>query len=86
MSVDFGVEIVRPFEATGEVYFAETPKGKVASALHVGSYDRMSKTHEAIHRWAAANRQTFAGQSWEIYGDWTEDVTKLQTRIEYLLS
>jgi len=36
--------------------------------------------------WAAANNETFAGWSWEIYGDWNEDVSKLETRIEYLLS
>jgi hypothetical protein len=29
--------------------------------------------------------KSFAGKSWEIYGDWTDDVTKLETRIEYLL-
>jgi effector-binding domain-containing protein len=86
MDVDFGVEVVRPFEQSGEVYLAETPGGKVASALHVGAYDRMGETHEAIRRWAAANGETFAGKSWEIYGDWTDDVTKLETRIEYLLS
>jgi effector-binding domain-containing protein len=86
MEVDFGVEIVRPFEPTGEVYLAETPSGNVASALHVGAYARMSETHDAIHRWAAANGKNFAGKSWEIYGDWTEDETKLETRIEYLLA
>ena len=85
MEVDFGVEIVQPFERTGEVYMAETPGGRVASALHVGPYDRMSQTHDAIHQWAASNAETFAGKSGEIYGDWTEDATKLQTRIEYLL-
>ena len=86
MDVDFGVEVVRPFERTGEVYLAETPAGTIASALHVGPYDRMRETHDAIHRWAAANGRNFAAKSWEIYGDWTNDVTKLQTRIEYLLS
>jgi effector-binding domain-containing protein len=86
MEVDFGVEVVRPFEQNGEVFLTETPGGITASALHVGPYDKMSDTHEAIHRWAAANGKTFAGKSWEIYGDWTEDTTRLETRIEYLLS
>jgi effector-binding domain-containing protein len=85
MDVDFGVEVVRSFEQAGEVHLVETPGGKVASALHVGPYDRMKETHDAIHQWAKANGQTFAGKSWEIYGDWTDDVTKLETRIEYLL-
>jgi hypothetical protein len=46
----------------------------------------MNKTHEAIHAWAAVNGSSFAGTSWEIYGDWTDDVSKQETRIEYLLS
>ena len=86
MDVDFGVEVVRPFESLEEVAFIETPSGKVASALHVGPYDQLKNTHDAIHAWAAANGTSFAGTSWEIYGDWTDDVSKLETRIEYLLS
>jgi hypothetical protein len=38
-----------------------------------------------LHAWAAANRRAFAGQSWEIYGDWHDDVTKVETDIVYLL-
>jgi effector-binding domain-containing protein len=60
--------------------------GRVASALHVGPCDRRAESHEAIHKWSAANGETFAGKSWEIYGDWIEDATKLETRIEYQLS
>jgi effector-binding domain-containing protein len=68
------------------VIYTETPSGKVATALHVGPYERLGDAHKAIHAWAAANKISFAGKSWEIYGDWTEDVAKLETRIEYLLS
>lgn len=86
MDVDFGVQVTRQFERSGEVFSTETPAGKVASALHIGPYERLGKTHQAIHSWAAANKITFAGKSWEIYGDWTEDSSKLETRVEYLLS
>jgi effector-binding domain-containing protein len=61
MEVNFGVEIVRPFEEAGEVHLVETPGGKVASALHVGPYDRMRETHDAIHRWAAAMGRALRG-------------------------
>ena len=86
MDVDFGVEVVRLFEPIGEVSLAETPAGKVASASHVGPYDRIRETHNAIHAWAKANHAGFAGKSWEIYGDWTADPSKLETRVEYLLA
>jgi effector-binding domain-containing protein len=86
MDIDFGVQVVRPFEATGDVVPTQTPAGKVAAAIHVGPYERLGETHDAIHAWAASNKITFAGKSWEIYGDWTDDPTKLDTRIEYLLT
>ena len=86
MDVDFGVQVTRAFERSGGVYCTETPAGKVVTALHVGPYERLSDTHKAIHAWAAANKISFAGKSWEIYGDWTEDTAKLETHVEYLLS
>jgi hypothetical protein len=36
MNIDFGVEVVRHFEPSGEVQVVETPAGNVASALHLG--------------------------------------------------
>lgn len=86
MDVDFGVEVVRSFEPSGEVFSTEVPSGRVATALHVGPYERMRETHDTIHAWAAANHITFAGKSWEIYGDPTPDPSKLETRVAYLLS
>jgi hypothetical protein len=85
MDVDFGVEVVRTFEPEGEVRAVETPAGEAAVAVHVGSYDRMKETHDAIHAWSAANKRAFAGKSWEIYGDWSDDPAKLETTIVYLL-
>ena len=86
MNVDFGVQVTRAFERSGEVFSAETPTGKVATALHIGPYERLGDTHKLIHAWAASNNTSFAGKSWEIYGDWAEDAAKLETRVEYLLS
>jgi effector-binding domain-containing protein len=85
MNVDFGVEVTRTFETSGEVYATETPAGEAAIALHVGGYDRLSETHDLVHAWAAANRRTFGGQSWEIYGDWCDDPARLETTVVYLL-
>ena len=73
------------FEPEGEVHAVETPAGEAAVAVHVGPYDRMKDTHDAIHAWRAANNRTFAGKSWEIYGDWSDDPAKLETTIVYLL-
>jgi DNA gyrase inhibitor GyrI len=85
MDVDFGVEVTRTFESAGEVYATETPAGTVAVAVHVGAYERMKETHDAIHAWREANNRSFAGKSWEIYGDWSDDPSRLETTILYLL-
>ena len=85
MDVDFGVEVTRDFEASGEVHATETPTGEVATALHVGPYDRMKETHDAIHAWASANQRQFAGKSWEIYGDPKDDPSGVDVTICYLL-
>jgi effector-binding domain-containing protein len=86
MDVDFGVEVARAFESCGEVCATETPAGMAAVATHVGAYDRMKETHDAIHAWRAANNRAFAGKSWEIYGDWSDHPSKLETTIMYLLA
>ena len=85
MDVDFGVEVVRAFEPEGEVYATATPAGEVAVAGHVGPYERIRDTHDAIHAWRVANNRVFAGMSWEIYSDPSDDPAKLETTILYLL-
>ena len=86
MDIDFGVEVVRSFAPEGDITLAETPAGKVLAASHIGPYQRLGETHDAIHAYAAANKLSFAGKSWEIYGDPVEDPARLETRVEYLLS
>jgi effector-binding domain-containing protein len=85
MAVDFGVEVTRRFETSGEVQATKTPAGPVATAVHVGPYDRLGDTHAAVHAWANHNRRRFAGKSWEIYGDWNDDPGKLEMTVMYLL-
>jgi len=85
MDIDFGVQVVRPFEGEGEVICTETPAGEVAMTTHVGSYDKLAGAYDAIHSWRAANGRAFGPCSWEIYGDWTDDTTKLETQVVYLL-
>jgi effector-binding domain-containing protein len=86
MDADFGVEVVRQFEPSGEVRPVHTPAGEVAVAVHIGGYDRLHEAHDAIHAWTRANGRAFAGQSWEIYGDPSPDPAKTETTVAYLLS
>lgn len=85
MDIDFGVQVTGPFAGEGEIMLAETPAGEVVTVLHRGPYDQLGGAHDAIHAWRAANQRAFAGSSWEIYSDWSEDPAKLETQVLYLL-
>jgi effector-binding domain-containing protein len=85
MHADFGVEVTREFDSSGEVRPIRTPGGEAAVAKHVGSYDGLAEAHRAIHTWAKESGRALAGTSWEIYGDWNDDPTKLETLVMYLL-
>ncbi len=85
MTVDFGVEVAATFAPVGEIIASATPSGEVATTLYVGPYSGIGAAHDALHRWREAAGREFAGWSWEIYGDWTADESKLETQILYLL-
>lgn len=85
LTIDFGVEVVRPFDGEGEVACVATPAGRVVSMVHRGAYDRLADTHSALLAWCRGNGRTIGGASWEIYGDWNDDPTRLETTVVYLL-
>jgi effector-binding domain-containing protein len=85
MPIDFGVEVTRRFEPAGEVRCVETPAGEAAETVHVGAYTGLPQAHAALHAWCAANGRKIGAFSLEIYGDWSEDPSKLETTIQYLL-
>jgi effector-binding domain-containing protein len=85
MPIDFGVEVTRRFEPEGEVRCLETPAGEAAVARHRGAYRGLPKAHAALHAWCAQNGRTIGAYSLEVYGDWSDDPSKLETTIQYLL-
>ena len=85
MDVDFGVEVTGPFDGEGEVVPTQTPAGEVVSTVHIGPYDRLADAYRAIEAWREAHGREFAGHSWEIYGDPTDDPATLEVRVVYLL-
>jgi effector-binding domain-containing protein len=85
MPIDFGVEVTRRFEPEGEVRCVDTPAGEAAVVEHRGAYGGLPSAHAALHAWCAANRRTIGAYSLEVYGDWSDDPSKLETTIQYLL-
>jgi effector-binding domain-containing protein len=85
LKIEAGAEVFEPFEGDGKVVCSATPGGWAATATHIGPYHLMSGAYSAIHQWSRENGRTLIGPSWEVYGHWTEDESKLRTDIYYLL-
>jgi len=85
IAVEYAMEVERPFPPSGDIKCTSTPAGRVASAMHSGSYHLLPETHGAVQRWCAQNGHTLAGIDWEIYGDYSDDPSKLETKVCYLL-
>lgn len=89
INLDVGVELDTTFVSDGNVIPSATPGGLVVSAIHWGSYQRLSETHEAIRRWCTEHGHELIGPSWEIYGhwedDWNRDPGKIRTDVFYLV-
>ena len=85
LDVEVGVAVAGPFPPAGSVEPSELPGGTVAVAVHRGAYARLGDTHGALGRWCAQRGLALAGPRWEIYGDWHEDESALETEVVYLL-
>lgn len=85
LTVDFCVGVKSPFVDIAPVQALETPTGEVAVTTHVGPYANLPHANAAIHAWCRANDRQIAGPSWEVYGHWDPDPSKLVTDVYYLL-
>jgi len=85
LPIDFGVEVVRRFEAEGEVACVETPGGEAAVIEHRGPYAGLPKAHAMLHAWCLAKGLRIGAYSLEIYGDPSPDPSQTVTTIQYLL-
>ena len=86
MNVDFGVEVTHGFQGEGDISCVDTPGGEAAILLHRGPYSGLPAAHAALHQACAASGRKIGSHSWEIYGDWTDDPSQLETEIVYLLA
>jgi effector-binding domain-containing protein len=85
MNIEVGVEVSDAFAGFEDLPRSATPDGRVATATHIGGYERLHDTHVAIHTYCKDHGHRFAGPSWEVYGHATGDPAHLRTDIFYLL-
>jgi hypothetical protein len=84
-AMDVGVEVPHGFTPAGELKAVRTPAGEVAAAGHFGDYSELSAAYKSLESWRLNAGRQFAGVSWEVYGDWTENPDELRTDVYFLL-
>jgi len=83
--IEFGVGVNERFDKRGDVEYSQVPAGEVVWTTHWGDYV-FAPAHAALQEWMRANKRTFSGTSWEVYGHMGPDPAKVRTDIYYLLS
>jgi effector-binding domain-containing protein len=86
LQVEVGVQVIRAFESSGAVVASTLPGGRVAMTTHHGPYDGLNLAYRALLDWCAAEGLQLTGTRWEIYGDWQENPSQLETEIYWLLA
>lgn len=82
ITFECAVPVPRPFTASGEVEPSTVGGGEAAYAVHVGPYDTIGRTWEALGAWLAAQGRTPAGPFWECYIDDPEEVDASELKTE----
>jgi len=83
--VRVGFPVSSTFEPTASVACFKLAAGRAAHAVHVGSYSELHRTYAELESWCKQERLAKGSQSWEVYGDWHNDVSKLETGIYFRL-
>jgi len=81
LRVQVGFPVSARFADTEQVKCVQLAPGRAAHAVHVGPYAEMHRTYALLHTWCSERALTLTGQSWEVYGDWSEDPSKLETEV-----
>jgi effector-binding domain-containing protein len=84
IDLEAGLPVSAPIKSEGRVVAGELPGGKMATAWHIGPYDKLPDTYKRLEEWMTKNGHKSAGAFWEIY--WTDpgiesDSTKWRTQI-----
>lgn len=67
VEVEVGVPVAGPFQADGDVVPGHLPGGRVVHGMHVGPYENLAQTYEALMAWVTEQGHTLAAGMWESY-------------------
>jgi effector-binding domain-containing protein len=80
-----GFPVSARFADTERVKCVELAEGWAARATHIGPYSELHRTYTALTAWCTRESLPMSGQSWEVYEDWHDDSSKLETQIYFRL-
>lgn len=86
MTIDVGVQVASALPGNGEIVAMTTPGGLVATTVHIGPYQKLGDASSALHEFCKTHDHPIAGPTWEEYGDWTDDLSKLRTDVFTLVA
>jgi effector-binding domain-containing protein len=69
VDVEIGMPVLEHVAASDDIQPSEIAGGRYAVATHVGSYDTLPQTYDALYKWVAANGHTDNGPPFESYID-----------------
>ncbi|MDA0790429.1 MAG: GyrI-like domain-containing protein [Proteobacteria bacterium] len=81
MRMRVGFPISGAFEDTADVHCFELGGDRAAHARHTGDYSLLGQVSERLNQWIVDHQLAPAGESWEVYGDWDDDPSKLITDV-----
>ena len=67
IDMEVGFPVAAAVEGGGRVQPMTLPGGKVACGLHIGPYDKLVDTYNALTAWMKAQGHIPAGRMWECY-------------------
>ena len=86
MRMRVGFPVSKAFDDTAQVKCLRLTGGRAAHTTVVGPYTGISAAHMELNAWCAQHKHALAGMSWEVYGDWVDDQSKLVTDIYFRLA
>jgi effector-binding domain-containing protein len=68
VDLEAGSMVASPIVADGDVTPGHLPAGPAAISVHVGPYETLGQTYDALQRWlSASGSHAAAGGPWELY-------------------
>lgn len=85
-SMTVGILDRQPGGADPDIKPVHIPGGRVITATHWGDYGTMRATYDAINAEVAARGLKRIWNALELYGDWSDDLSKVRTDIYLYLA